>query len=367
MNPHDRTARRDAEAQANREGSEPSAGSDGSDLSVKAISRVYGFALSRLGSSNNVQRFVARLAITLLNRLSERVREMDVVVLLWGRRLVMPMSHRLPIFVAENPLYDRLLGRLAEFLRYHRGALGLIDVGANIGDTIIATLPKPKDVFLAVEANPRFVPYLLKNVSFLSQFALATVYCGAAEGECQVSIHESCGTAVITEGGGAKSVRRRTVDQVLKDYPELSGFNFLKVDTDGHDFEVLKGAMGFIRRVRPAILFECDAFTNARYVEDVWETIRLLHEAGYERAIVYDNFGYLFTVIDLSNPTSFATALAYQLVSHFYYFDVVVISGGDFDRFLDSELDFFKGLGNERRPVEAIGMALDQVRITHLR
>src|SRR5689334_17623981 len=56
------------------------------------------------------------------------------------RSLLMPWSLNLPKLLAEIPCYEAEIGRLAAYLEQIEGHLCMIDVGANVGDTI-ASLP----------------------------------------------------------------------------------------------------------------------------------------------------------------------------------------------------------------------------------
>lgn len=58
------------------------------------------------------------------------------------------------------------------------------------------------------------------------------------------------GTPVSAAGVGAT-----TVDGFVADHG-LSRLDFVKIDTDGHELEVLKGAAATLRRFRPAVVFE---------------------------------------------------------------------------------------------------------------
>jgi len=65
-----------------------------------------------------------------------------------GKLLAMPLSHSLPLFVAENPYYDSIIERISSYIRATYGTLNYIDIGANIGDTILFTNPKVMIDFL---------------------------------------------------------------------------------------------------------------------------------------------------------------------------------------------------------------------------
>ena len=59
------------------------------------------------------------------------------------------------------------------------------------------------------------------------------------------------GTAKPTEG-----VPAYTLDDYCQNREELKHIDFIKIDTDGHEYEVFKGAYKTIARYRPQIIFE---------------------------------------------------------------------------------------------------------------
>lgn len=313
------------------------------------------------------RRCLAKIGLEILIRAGNWFGGINVTIPLWGKYLCMPVTHRLPIYMAENQFYNDLPRRVAMFLRNQCGQLGLVDVGANIGDTIAASHSLPNDKFIAIEANPNYVQYLQRNLTFTNNCVILEVYCGAAGGVCPIHIKEGSGTAIITEGSGGRhvdrtTVDRTTVDRIIKDLGDSGSYNFLKIDTDGHDFEIIKGAIDFIRCQQPALLFECDVFTNENYIADVLDTFERLLIAGYANAIAYDNFGYIFGIIDLREITSFKHSLMYQLVSKFYYYDILVLKPSQFQNFLRSEISFFQEHSKNSRPKKTMMSALNEIK-----
>ena len=51
-----------------------------------------------------------------------------------GWKLRIPLSHQLPFYLSRLPYYDRLPGRMVEYLLPRQEQVGIVDVGANIGD-----------------------------------------------------------------------------------------------------------------------------------------------------------------------------------------------------------------------------------------
>jgi len=252
----------------------------------------------------------------------------------------MPFSHQLPVYLSGDGYYDALIPRVTTFIRAREGPICGIDVGANIGDTILAAFGDSRDQFLAVEPNPEFFEYLGKNVAEIQGVRLSKAVCGAMDGQASYSVATAAGTARFEKSASyGTAMECQRLDTLVLGYSEFSRCNFLKIDTDGHDFEVLRGARKLIAAAMPVILFECDIFKNSNYVEDVLDALRFFASVGYKNALVYDNGGYLFGHLDLSDVSSFSEALFYQMINGRFYFDVLVMR--DAGSFLAAEMEFF--------------------------
>jgi hypothetical protein len=262
---------------------------------------------------------VFRLIRQFILRFSDPPCRMEI----WGCQLWMPFSHERPAHLCAPGYYDQLMGRVAGFIRLRKGRICGIDVGANIGDTIAACQIRNEDQFLAIEPNPVFFEYLNRNLAGFPSVRQLKVGCASSDSPPK----EASGMEI------------RRVDTLVEQFPEFRDCNLLKIDTDGYDFEVLRGARGLIARVKPVVLFECQMWNNGDYVKDVLEIFQLFAAAGYSHALVYDNLGYLCGPLDLKNPQEMPQALFYELSSARCYFDVLVMP--EVGVFLQQEFEFY--------------------------
>jgi len=265
-----------------------------------------------------------------LRRLILRFADPPCRMQIWGRSMWMPFSHERPLHLSGSGYYDQLMGRIARFIRLRKGKICGIDVGANIGDTIAACQVRDEDQFLAIEPSPIFFEYLSRNLVDFPNVRQLKIGCASSD-------------SAPKDDSGIKTNR---VDTLVEQYPEFQDCNLLKIDTDGYDFEVLRGARGLIARAHPAVLFECQMWNNANYVGDVLEILRLFADAGYSHALVYDNLGYLYGPLDLRTPEGMPSALFWELSSARCYFDILVIP--EVGAFLQQEFDFY--IGGVRNP-----------------
>ena len=267
-----------------------------------------------------------------------------------GRNLRINLSHGLPIYRARHPCYDSLPGRLGPFLRRRRGSLVGIDVGANVGDSVAAFLgpdtpgcagDDAPDRFLAIEPNPKFWRILLDNWGHDARVTPLATLCSSGSQTASFTIHEKNGTASIVQSAEGASMAQQPLDDIVAAHPAFAGTNLIKVDTDGHDFEVLAGAAQTLAANCPAVLFECDVFGRADYTGSVLRTLAMFARCGYARCLVYDNLGYLLGCHRLDDAAAIQTLLFYQLTSELAYFDLLVMTEPDLSDFHAAELQFF--------------------------
>ena len=106
---------------------------------------------------------------------------------------------------------------------------------------------------------------------------------GAEEGEAEMEAPPAAngGAARLSAGGGGERVRVTTLDR----FAEAEGvrrIDFVKLDVEGAEVEVLRGARGVLERFRPLLLVELNPTAlRARGAEPA-DLLGALHAHGYE-------------------------------------------------------------------------------------
>jgi FkbM family methyltransferase len=139
----------------------------------------------------------------------------------------------------------------------------IVDVGAHYG---AFTLPLahavgPEGAVVAVEPNPAARIVLNKGVAAngMSNVAVEGCALGSESGSAVLQIPEDPSRASLAiahtgEGVSDTEVNVRTLDELLAH--RTRPVRLLKVDVEGHEREVIRGAIGVILADRPIILFE---------------------------------------------------------------------------------------------------------------
>ncbi len=236
--------------------------------------------------------FIQRLVYKLKGLSSEqRYFEQDLTKIKVGAyEIEVPEQHFLIKLLEENlqPFRDLCVGITAKYVsaKYPNGTM--IDIGANIGDTaaIIATYAQNK--LILIEGSDYFFELLVRNTSQLPNKIVTKKVLVSDGSKISGTFHHGGGTAIFDQSPEAH-LQVQTVK--LCDIADENTC-FIKTDTDGYDFEILKASLDWLTLRHPAILFEHQIRKNQDY-ESAEELYISLVEIGYSYFIVWDEQGFL--------------------------------------------------------------------------
>lgn len=256
-----------------------------------------------------------------------------------GVRLELPAEHLLPEYQAAHRLYDRFLPHLAARLA---PGDAVVDVGANVGDTLAALLAGQGGLqLLALEPDAGFFAVLERNAWRLrAAYPTASIELRAVlvgDGDRPRALVGGGGTrrAVPAPAGVAGQCPRR-LDQLLAEAP--SGFRqrlrLLKSDVDGADHEVIASALGSLLQLRPMLFFECQVVDQAARTGYL-DCLRPLLDGGYSELFLFDNFGRPLPTADKRAPLDELRHHIDQLLApppeapRIHYLDVLLTTRAD--------------------------------------
>jgi len=233
-----------------------------------------------------------------------------------GVELTLRESHNLPRYVDFHPYYDTALPVFATFLfREARRKISIVDIGANIGDTaaLVAAAVGPENVsFLCIEANDEFIPFLKENTGKL-EVQMVHAIAGAESRIAAAELRSTGGTSAVVLGTGASKPIIR-VDDVIDGRP----IDLIKTDTDGFEYEVLKGLSDTLAKQAPYLFVEFHPPLLHQYGNVAPLTVAsLLQNYGYTNALAYDNLGFPLGLFDLGGD-QFRYLAEYCKVKHSY-------------------------------------------------
>lgn len=204
-------------------------------------------------------------------------------------------SNMLSGYVFEHNLINHVIKPYIEKAKY------VVDVGANIGcHTISYGRFNPEVKVWAFEPQNKLFEILNRNIIINKLKNIKAYNCGLGHKEfnCTLSSlddvfdanrngHNKGGIGI---GKGGESIEIKTLDSL-----DLPGLDFMKIDVEGAEGLVIKGAENTIRKFHPVILFEHNyqrvdpKSVNLDYVPSPFEELTKL---GYNtfRHIENDNY-----------------------------------------------------------------------------
>jgi len=241
------------------------------------------------------QRIFHRLSALIL-RFDDSLLEQDIA----GSRLLLPFSHRLPMYLQWHPWYSSNVARIARHVQAKYPDLTLVDVGANVGDTIALVRREIHCPILCLEGDGKFFGILESNARRFSDVEVVNEFLGDCDQEVPGLLVQSDGSAHVTESTtGYLTIRR--LDALLKERPRFWASKFIKIDTDGYDAKVIRGAEEQLAAVKPVLFFEYDPHFLAQQHEEPLDLLSNLECLGYSHLIFYDNFGELLLDAEIGN------------------------------------------------------------------
>jgi FkbM family methyltransferase len=224
-------------------------------------------------------------------KITRRSRPALISVLSQMTDLVLPPRYVMPLRDKFGGARDAEIDLLGSFVFIGTVAL---DIGAHIGTYTykLSKLVGPNGRVYAFEPQPRSFSYLAgvfrnkKNV-YLINSAVSDA-CGKVQFWVPIrNNHSTYGNA-----GGTMRERHEGYEELLVDSLQLDSFDFpvvsfIKIDTEGNELKVLKGARKLIAKDLPVVMIEILAGTSQVNSAEIWNMMNA--EFGYSCFHVENN------------------------------------------------------------------------------
>jgi len=199
------------------------------------------------------------------------------------------------LYRAYKARYRDQSAEILTSLRFIRSGDTVVDAGANKGSYLywLRRQVGPTGCVLAFEPQPALATYLAEICRRLRWNNVQVHACALSDKAGTATLHVpgadgSPGASLVKIAQESKSTRSydcplATLDGIMSRGESL---DFLKVDVEGHELEVFRGAKGTIMRNKPRILFECeDRHLQGRPMAEVFDYLLRL---GYQGRFFLD-------------------------------------------------------------------------------
>ena len=193
-------------------------------------------------------------------------------------------------FISTGQFYE--IEELQIILKHCNNIENVLDVGANIGNhsVFLSHFLNPKKLYM-IEPNPIVIPLLKANLglNWHPSLDLSYIGCGLGDQKHQARVGPIAeanlgGTRLLSDENGSVTVY--PADML---FPETK-FDFVKIDAEGMEINVLKGMVNILER-GVSILFVEVLLTHRS------EVIHMLEEQGYTFIDEYQRYEKCTNVI----------------------------------------------------------------------
>ena len=184
-----------------------------------------------------------------------------------------------------------------------------VDVGAHIGhcSLMAAGVVGPNGLVIAIEGNPRTVKQLRDNVwASGARVNVQSAVCSSSEkfvdffissGKIRGKSSISQANASVAEGSpSSDQIKAYPLDSILTQL-RMSRVDVLKIDVEGAELEVLRGAKDTLTRHRPVLIIELEEELLATMGTSSSEVHDLLATYGYRSDGVFDDANNRFIAV----------------------------------------------------------------------
>ncbi len=240
-----------------------------------------------------------------------------------NQKIKVPFSHMGIIYITWYPRYDRQLPIICSYIKdIKKQSISIVDVGANVGDTILC-IGNRDAKYLAVEGVEKFYSLIPENLKEYD-YILEKSFCGESE-EKVSDVKFEKGTAIIATSNNNNTdniVSVETLTNICNKYSFCP--DFIKIDTDGFDFKVIRGSKDILTKYKPALYFEWTLPELLSNNENPISIFKELSDLKYCQGILLDNFGNPMMRFKTSDSRLLKDLIDYTSLKDSYY-DVIVI------------------------------------------
>jgi FkbM family methyltransferase len=233
---------------------------------------------------------------------------------------------------AEYPETNQALGRLAEMVGRKRPHSGIVDIGANCGDTAAIIRSSTDLPILCVEGDDGLFKTLSANGVQLPEVTLVQHYLGEKTETGSVKVEkEGWNNTLVPSAGEGRQIRLTRFDELEHPWLTTHTVGLLKCDTEGFDIRILFGARGVLQRDHPVLHFEYNRENLSGIGEDGLRLFPYLSGLGYRSVLFYDAFGRFLLSTDLQNESLILDLHDYADGVHgkVYYYDIAAFHETD--------------------------------------
>lgn len=276
----------------------------------------------------------------------------DVFTTIHGYPALMNSGYSYPLYSRLFKEYNNPLLELA-YLVYNekQRKLSIIDVGAAIGDTIFLlqrNLEESIGPSICIDGDFEFFRFLEYNLDAFDQIkCFNALLSSEVNGHLNEPVRIHAGTS---SAQGNKKLPSTSLDSLFEKNP-LTVVDIIKIDVDGCDGLVLKGAKNILCKFKPYVIFEWHPILYNKIGSNVIDPFETLVDEGYCKFLFftkYGNFSHFMSNISRIDLFDLERLAMRNRFDWDWHYDVVALHGThELDEVILAECSFAR---NKKSP-----------------
>jgi len=249
--------------------------------------------------------------------------------------LLFPSFNPLIKTYRSQPEFATEISRLTSIVLKKYPDLIFLDVGANAGDTVARVKSVADIPVVSIEGDDTSFAYLSRNVRQFGQVTTIKQFLGETDGVMKANLDKKgWNTTIIPAAESSQQIEIKTLDNVLLERALLKkNLKIFKVDTEGFDTIIIRGAKEYVQTAKPVIYLEFNWDNMSAIGENGLETVLGLKKAGYNKLLFFDDRGkyILTTTLDNSALIQSLSQYADGKTGLIYYYNLCLLHEEDDD------------------------------------
>jgi len=226
------------------------------------------------------------------------------------------------------------LASLTSLIKKKFSFLAVVDIGANVGDTACIIKTAEEVPILCIEGDEYVFCFLQKNIAQFQNVTARKLFLGETTREIRASFEKSGWNLTLKpDETSSQAVNLTRLDDFIFSEPGWQTFKLVKIDAEGFDCSIIRGATNFLRDVHPVIHFEYNRENMDAIGEPGIDTLLLLSGLGYSHVTIHDPWGRFFCSTTLSEQNFIKDLHDYADSVHgkIPYYDITAFHESDSD------------------------------------
>jgi FkbM family methyltransferase len=282
-----------------------------------------------------IRKLIGYLGYDVIKVIPTPIIKKDQMVRVGNYAIKMPAINPLIYVYKNDPDFAKEIGRIASHIFSKYPDLSVVDIGANTGDTAaiiktIADIP-----IICIEGDTLSYSYLKENCKQFNNTLLLNHFLGEKPQTVSVNLEKKgWNTTIVPENEATEKITLTTLDELFSHfYNEKMIYKLLKIDTEGFDTIILRGALNFIEKNLPVIYIEYNRESMSVINETGLQTLLALKKIGYTKILLFDDRGRYIITLDMENEAAITDMHNYADGKNglIYYYNLCIVHRSDID------------------------------------